>query len=123
EENDVQLQAQLAAIVHDPSAALLCAEVRGEVVGLAEVYLRRDEPHPLRRETTYGYLQSLMVTERWRRCGIGGRLIAAAEAWARVLGATQLRLDAWEFTGGPSPFYEGHGYLTVKREFVKDLEQ
>jgi GNAT superfamily N-acetyltransferase len=116
-----QIRAQLGMIVRDPSAALLLAEASGQIVGLAEVYLRRDEPHPLTLHYTYGYLQSLMVTERWRGRGVGGQLTTAAEAWARERGATQLRLSTWEFAGGPVPFYETLGYQTMRRELVKPL--
>ena len=116
-----RLRDLLQALVRNLSAALLCAEVDGQIVGLAEVYLRHDEPHPLTRHYTYGHLQSLIVTARWRRCGVGRQLTAAVEAWTRDHGGTQLRLGAWEFTRGPLPFYEALGYRTVKRELVKPL--
>jgi GNAT superfamily N-acetyltransferase len=121
-EATAQIRTQLEALVGDPHTTLLCAEADGRIVGLAEVYLRRDEPHPLIHQYTYGYLQSLMVTERWRGHSVGRELIAAAEAWAREHGATQLRLSAWEFAGGPVPFYEALGYQTMKRELMKPLE-
>jgi GNAT superfamily N-acetyltransferase len=120
-EERAKVREYLAAILRDPEAALLVAEAPGELAGLAEVYLRRDEPHPLRVVYTYGHLQSLMVTEPWRGRGVGGRLVAAAEDWARERGATQLRLDAWEFAEGPLPFYESLGYRTAKRAMVKPL--
>ncbi|HEU0028904.1 MAG TPA: GNAT family N-acetyltransferase [Ktedonobacterales bacterium] len=115
------MREQLRAILRDPDAALLLAEAGGRIVGLAEVYQRRDEPNLWTVQHTYGHLQSLIVTERWRRRGLGGRLVAAAEAWARERGATQLRLEAWEFAAGPLPFYKSLGYQTVKRELVRPL--
>lgn len=121
ERERARMRDQLWAIARDPSAALLLAEASGEVVGLAEVYQRRDDPNPLTVPYTYGYLQSLMVAERWRGRGVGGRLVAAAEGWARARGATQLRLDAWEFAAGPLPFYQALGYQTTKRTLVKSL--
>jgi GNAT superfamily N-acetyltransferase len=120
-EERVQIRALLAAVLENTGAALLLAEAAGQIVGLAEMYLRRDEAHPLTIQYTYGYLQSLMVTERWRGRGVGGRLMAATEAWARERGATQMRLDAWKFAAGPLPFYEALGYQTIKRELVKSL--
>jgi len=112
---------QLQAILRDPEAALFVADVDGAPVGLAEVYLRRDEPHPLTVSHTYGYLQSLAVTARQRGRGLGTRLVAAAEQWARGRGATQLRLETWGFPAGPLPFYEVLGYRTAKRTLVKPL--
>jgi GNAT superfamily N-acetyltransferase len=118
-----QIRALLAAVLENISAALLLAAAAGQIVGLAEMYLRRDEAHPLTIQYTYGYLQSLMVAERWRGCGVGGRLMAAAEAWASEREATELRLDAWEYAAGPLPFYDSLGYETIKRTLVKPLAQ
>jgi GNAT superfamily N-acetyltransferase len=123
EEEWAQIRAQLLAILQDANTALLLAEAAGQIVGLAEIYLRRDEANPLTVQHTYSHLQSLIVTERWRGRGVGARLMAVAEAWARKRGATELRLDAWEFAAGPLPFYEALGYQTVKRTLVKPLAQ
>jgi GNAT superfamily N-acetyltransferase len=121
EEEQAQIRAQLLSVLQDKNAALLLAEAAGQIVGLAEMYLRRDGFHPSTIQHTYGYLQSLLATERWRRRGIGARLVAAAETWARERGATELRLDAWEFAAGPLPFYEALGYQTIKRTLTKPL--
>jgi GNAT superfamily N-acetyltransferase len=118
-----ETRAQLVAVLETTSAALLLAEAAGQIVGLAETYLRRDEAHPLTVQHAYGHLQSLMVAQRWRGRGVGARLMAAAEAWASERGATELRLDAWEFADGPLPFYQALGYQTIKRELVKSLAQ
>lgn len=117
-----ELREQLRAILLDPQAALFVAEEAGALIGLAEVYLRRDEEHPLRVAYTYGHLQSLMVRAASRREGVGRRLVAAAEDWARARGASELRLDTWEFAAGPLPFYERLGYTTLKRALVRRLD-
>lgn len=114
------LRAQLREILRDPHAALFVAvEAQGKLIGLAEVYLRQDEDTPLRHGYTYGYLQSLMVTASQRRAGIGQQLVGSAEAWARSLGASELRLEMWEFAGGPLRFYEAQGYITLRRTMVR----
>jgi GNAT superfamily N-acetyltransferase len=116
-----EVRKQLQAIGRDPEAALFVADVDGAPVGLAEVYLRRDEPHPLTVSHAYGYLQSLVVTAGQRGRGLGMRLVAAAEQWAQAHGATQVRLETWAFPEGPLPFYEVLGYRTAKRTLVKPL--
>jgi GNAT superfamily N-acetyltransferase len=122
---DPELRAEvrelLLTLLRDPEAALFVAEVDGALIGLAEVYLRRDAPHPLTVSHTYGYLQSLVVTAEQRGRGLGTRLVVAAENWARGQGATQLRLETWEFPASPLPFYEALGYRTAKRALVKPL--
>lgn len=103
------------------SVVLWVAEVNGQVVGLAEVYLREDERHDLRTAYRYGYLQCLVVDQRLRCRGIGQQLVAATEEWSRTQGATELRLETWEFDQGPLGFYERQGYRTLRRTLVRAL--
>lgn len=111
----------LRDILHNKDAALFVAEEHGRLVGLAEVFLRHDAPHPAAIEHVYGHLQTLLVTEVARRRGQGQRLLATVEQWAREHGATEMRLVCWEFAEGPIPFYEALGYRTMKRTLVHAL--
>lgn len=122
-DNDGEVRTTLADLFKDENAAILVAvSSDGRLVGLAEAYLRRDELHPATVAYTYGYLQSLMVTRAWRGHGVGKRLVAAAQRWARECGATQMRLSTWEFADGPLRFYQALGYATLKRTLVQALE-
>ena len=116
-----ELEASLEDIIGCDDTGLLVAVVGGEVIGIAEVYVRHDEPDAYAFEKIYGYLQSLMVLEPFRETGVGGRLLAAAQSWAREKGATEMRLDTWEFENGPLHFYERFGYRTLRRTLVRDL--
>jgi len=40
------------------------------------------------------YLEGWYVESEWRRRGVGTALVAAAEAWARAQGCTELASDA-----------------------------
>ncbi len=117
-----ELSASLATIIHRSDSALFVAQVAGECVGLAEVYVRQDESHLARVVYRYGHLQSLIVRADFRRHGIGARLVAAAEQWVREQGAAEMRLDSWEFAEGPLPFYTRQGYHTLRRTLVHQLE-
>src|SRR5215510_6742885 len=90
--NCTQVINQLEALLEDKNAALFVAEGNdNQLVGLAEVYLRHDEPNPARLGHTYGYLQSLMVAATARNQRIGTQLVEVAEQWARTHGATEFR--------------------------------
>jgi AraC-like DNA-binding protein/GNAT superfamily N-acetyltransferase len=116
-----QLAHSLAKLLDVIDVTIWVAEVNGQVVGLAEVYLRQDEPNPARVAYRYGYLQSLVVDPRWRGQGIGRQLLAAAEAWCKAQGASELHLDTWEFAQGPLGFYTEQGYRTLRRTLVRAL--
>jgi GNAT superfamily N-acetyltransferase len=111
----------LGMIITDDDAVLFVATVDGQPVGLAEAYVRQDDPDPLKVAHRYGLLQSLMVREVFRRQGIGTRLLEAVQQWARVKGATEMRLDTWEFEAGPLEFYEKRSYRTLRRTLVRGL--
>lgn len=116
-----ELCAALGKIMQSEDSALFVAESHGRVVGLAEVYLRHDEPNPAVVVRCYGYLQSLMVAPAFRRQGIATRLMSAAEDWAQARGAAEMRLQTWEFDGDPLPFYDHLGYRTLRRTLVRGL--
>jgi hypothetical protein len=41
--------------------------------------------------------------------------------WVKEKGAAEMQLNAWEFPGGPLPFYEANGYRTLTRTLFKRL--
>ena len=111
----------LSAILHREDAAMFVALVGDHVAGLAEVYVRQDEPHPLIVPHRYGHLQSLFVSASFRKHGLGKLLVEAVHHWAKEQGATEMQLDMWEFEEGPLHFYEHLGYHTLKRHLIIDL--
>lgn len=54
------------------------------------------------------YIAKLWVGDAWRGQGAGGRLMDAAEQYAREQGATDVSLDT--FGNQARPFYEKRGY-------------
>lgn len=111
----------LTGILSNPDAAVFVADVGRKIVGVAEVHMKSDPGDDANTEHCYGYLQSLMVKPAERLQGIATRLMAQAEQWARERGATEMRLETWEFTGGPNLFYERTGYRTIRRTWACKL--
>jgi GNAT superfamily N-acetyltransferase len=68
-------------------------------------------------------LGGLVVDEAWRGRGIGGRLMDAAEDWARRQGLGTLRLRSNVIREGAHAFYRGRGYTSAKTSllFTKTL--
>jgi GNAT superfamily N-acetyltransferase len=117
-----RLHQALRDIFANQDAVIFLVEGSGEIIGLAEVYYRQDdEANPLIVPHKYAYLQSLMVSEPYRKMGVGKKLMEAARQWAREKGATEMRLDVWEFNQGTIRFYEKTGYSPLKRNMVAEL--
>lgn len=114
-----ELANRVAAVMRGGDSVILVAVLGSAVVGLAEVYVREDEPIAARVQQRFGHLQSLVVEEELRDRGIGGALLAEGEHWSRARGATEMRVDTWEFEAGPLGFYRRFGYDSLRRTLVK----
>lgn len=117
-----ELRAALSALLKRDDVAIFVAQLGETMAGLAEVYLRQDDFNPLRFAYRYGYLQSLIVSESFRKHGVGKRLVETVHEWARERSASEVQLDTWEFAAGPLHFYEGLGYRTLRRHMVVSLK-
>lgn len=120
-DNQTSVFASLRQIIQGNGSAIFVAESGEQLVGLAEVYIKQDGDNPLAVSYRYAYLQSLLVSETYRKGGLGRQLMNAAQQWAREHDAAEMRLEAWEFQEGPLHFYEKMGYRTLKREMVMGL--
>jgi aminoglycoside 6'-N-acetyltransferase I len=93
ETDEPQHRKEMAMMLSDAErfAAFVCQDPHRELVGFAEVSLRSwaegCESSPV------GYLEGWYVAEPARRQGIGGRLVSAAEEWARSRGCKEMASD------------------------------
>jgi aminoglycoside 6'-N-acetyltransferase I len=93
EMDEPQHRREMAMMLSDEErfAVFVCQDPHGELLGFAEVSLRGwaegCESSPV------GYLEGWYVAEHARRQGIGGRLVVAAEDWARSRGCIEMASD------------------------------
>jgi aminoglycoside 6'-N-acetyltransferase I len=105
-----------------PATVLLAEEAKSRFVGFIEVGLRShaDGCNPSRPS---GYIEGWYVTPAYRRKGVGARLVAAAEDWARKQGCTEMASDAWLDALDSQRAHEALGFEVVDRcvHYRKDL--
>lgn len=94
----------LKAARRHPDAAVLVAEVDGRVV--ARLSLARDS-HPASRHVAD---LGVMVDVRYRRRGIGTRLLEEAIGWARASGVVKLELHVFPWNKPAFALYEAFGF-------------
>ena len=92
----------LAEAISDERSAVLVAEHRGELLGIATAYLELNSV----RFGLRCWLEDLAVSPEHRSQGIGKALLDAAKEWARERGATHLELDSGEARKDAHRFYE-----------------
>jgi GNAT superfamily N-acetyltransferase len=113
------IERRLAQASCGPDAAVLVADSRRDgVIGWVHVRAL----HLLTRDAC-AELGGLVVDEAWRGRGIGGRLMAAAEDWARRQGLDTLRLRSNVIRDEAHAFYRGRGFASSKTSllFTKTL--
>lgn len=75
-----------------PLEVLVAVDGFGALIGFAELSIRRYAEGCVTDRVAY--LEGWYVDPQHRRQGVGGALIAAAEAWARAQGCTEFASDA-----------------------------
>src|SRR5688572_25437553 len=104
-----ELGERLEALKRHPGQQLLLWEEDDEVVGWAHVSECLGINHPPRAEIT-----AMVVDEKWRSRGVGGKLVNAVEAWAKARGLSQLRVRSQEKRSRAHAFYLNQGFEHVK---------
>ena len=109
---------RLDEIADHPEHGLLVAEIDGRVEGWIQVSLPRIFETPRQAE-----IAGLIVDEAARGGGIGRKLLAAAEDWARAHGCRAIRVRSSVVRERAHAFYEREGFVVLKtqRVFEKPL--
>lgn len=103
------LAPRLETVLTKPGHSLLVAEDAGQVVGWVHGcmrYLLEEEPH--------AFIGGLIVADGQRSRGVGARLMAAIEDWARTQGAHEVHVYSNVIRERAHRFYERIGYTHVK---------
>ncbi|AFZ33964.1 GCN5-related N-acetyltransferase [Stanieria cyanosphaera PCC 7437] len=70
---------------------------------------------------SYGYIFLLMVLKQYRRQGIGTRLIATAENWAKARGINRIGLQVFSHNQSALKLYHQLGFQTQSLSMIKYL--
>jgi GNAT superfamily N-acetyltransferase len=115
---ETEVAKRIAGFEDSQEYAAFVAEVRGEVVGWIGVFIYRCMEADARAE-----VNGFIVDERLRSHGIGSKLLARAEQWARERGCGTIGMKSNVIRERAHAFYERLGYKHVKTQkaFRKDL--
>jgi diamine N-acetyltransferase len=103
----------------DPDAAVFVAEDQGELAGIAVTVIR--EAPPFLNPNRFVLLENLAVASKFRRTGIGRKLVDAVVLWTRARDMQELDLNVYEFNHSAIRFYETIGFRTVSRRMKRTL--
>ncbi len=103
-----EMARRLAAVRAAPDHAVLVAVGEGAVLGLMHLFLR-----PALEKPPEVVVQALVVEAGLRGSGLGGRLLRAAEDWARARGQASVSLHSGMAREAAHAFYAAQGYARV----------
>ena len=110
-----EMRSRLGALLQSEDSAVFVGVAGVAVIGWANVAaVRLVESEP------YAELRGLVVAAALRSRGAGGRLLLAAEEWARARGLARIRVRSNVTRERTHAFYERHGYTITKSQKVVD---
>jgi GNAT superfamily N-acetyltransferase len=112
-----ELPPRLTVVEGQGDAVLVAEDAAGTVVGFSALHIIRT----LHQRKPLGYITAFVTAPSAQRTGVGRRLLAASEAWARERGCYRLSVTSAEQRAGAHAFYEACGYPMTGRRFGKDL--
>lgn len=117
---DVYPQEHFDAAVADPECLMLGAFGEdGTMTGIVRATLWHESGMVKTLKTVC--LDNIYVLPAYRRSGIGAKLFAQVEAWAREQGAIRLDLHTWDFNQGAIAMYRAMGMTPQRYVFEKKL--
>ena len=111
------IAARLAGLREPQSTALVATGAGGELLGLIGLH----RLPVLQAAAPPCYITALVVASAARGRGIGRRLLAAAEEWARRAGSSRLVVTSAEHRAEAHAFYERAGFPYTGRRFARVL--
>ena len=104
-----QIQENIRRLIGETNSLILVAELNGEVIGF--VHASNHEPiyaPPMKN------IMAIVIAERYRKQGLGERLLNEVEAWAKETGAAGIRVNSPVWSDAALRFYKHMGFDYIK---------
>ncbi|MGE5604331.1 MAG: GNAT family N-acetyltransferase [Bacteroidota bacterium] len=115
--SEEEVKERLEKISSDKTLRTLVAEMEGKIIG----FIGLCKSYAYERNGCYIRITALVVSEKYRKIGIGTELIQAAEEWAKTVNASCILLNSGVDRKEAHKFYENKGYCIKGYSFFKNI--
>ena len=103
-------------------AVIFVAETeKKEPVGLIHIFIKTSKPIPILVKRRYALIDTLVVSKKHRRLGIGKKLADQADEWIKSQGIKQVELSVYQFNRPAINFYRKRGYKVTSYKMEENL--
>ena len=108
-------------VISSHNGDILVAVVNGEIVGFIHLEEDKTPPYPSVATHRFACIVDFIVTEQYRRDGIGRLLLEEAKQWAQSRQLEYLELIILENNDLGRSFYERENFLAVSQTMRLDI--
>ena len=119
--NDLLTQPELKDLISDEQTCLLVAENDKHLCGLLLGNIANISGKRWIKPRRYGYIEELVVFNRYRRKGIANKLFKYFEEWVNQQGINNIELHIWSNNIEAEEFYDKMGFRVKQLKMVKTL--
>ena len=112
----------IKSIIATPYREIFVAERGGEIAGIAEVMVTKNQPFPVKVDMQWVALDNLVVSEKFKGRGIGSMLVDCEIDWARDWNINRVEIKVYEQNFEALSFYEAKGFETLNRTMFLNIE-
>lgn len=102
-------------------ATVFVAEKDGSLIGAVAVFVTSSVPHSFLTSRPRGHIATIVIAENYRDKGLGRKLMAVAEGYAKGKGAQDIKLEVMAFNTRALDFYRDLGYENFSHRLSKSL--
>ncbi|RCV88358.1 GNAT family N-acetyltransferase [Billgrantia montanilacus] len=100
---------------------MAAADKDGFLIGAVAVVVSSSVPYPFLTSRPRGHIATIVITEHYRGKGLGRKLMAVAEEYAKGKGAQDIKLEVMAFNTRAVGFYRDLGYENFSHWLSKSL--
>jgi len=103
------------------SPVFVAVDLQDNIVGCIWLVVRHERDNSLKIDRDWLVIDDICVDEKYRRCGIGQKMVGFAVSFARQMSLPRVELNVYNDNLNAVKFYERYGFKTQKRVMEFDV--